>query len=223
MVNKSKRRKKKSNSKEETAEKEEEEFNCHDCAFQGNSMSQLIRHQQLKHGRGQVNESRIECKYCGKQFSEKHAFMIHRKSEHIRTVAQCKNNAVGRCSFVANECWWNHTEQQEFNSEKISCYICDQVFSSRFDMMMHRKNNHPNVIRTCDRFKDNNCRFREESCWFSHTNVDNKRSESKIDVEEDDDDEDIMEERQPRQSVFRKTSVNLKPPNKKSVQKEKTE
>ena len=34
--------------------------------------------------------------------------------------------------------------------------------------MSHRKKEHPDIIRRCLQFQNNECRFQNESCWFKH-------------------------------------------------------
>ena len=67
---------------------EEEEFNCMNCDFQANSNSQLKIHFNLKHvSREEIDGNKIECRYCGEQYSDRKMFMEHRKREHGGTVA----------------------------------------------------------------------------------------------------------------------------------------
>ena len=196
----------------------EGDFSCYDCAFQGTSKSQLIKHRKLKHERTDASaESSVECKYCGKKFNEKQQFMNHRKSEHPGTVAVCRNNAAGKCDYSAEACWWSHVEQQKKHPEMINCFICNKIFKSRAEMMIHRKKNHPKVVRPCDMFLKKNCRFRDDSCWFLHAS----ESDDKIENEEVDDD--VIIEEQKDQSVFQKLSLNLKPPFKNPLKKQKME
>jgi hypothetical protein len=53
----------------------------------------------------------MKCRNCGKQFESKPCLMVHRKSEHRNTVAQCRNKLAGHCNFSADDCWWNHKEE----------------------------------------------------------------------------------------------------------------
>ena len=63
----------------------------------------------MKHTvRGQSAESMIKCKNCDEHFVEKWKLMKHRKLMHIDTVAPCKNENSGACSFAAEVCWWRH-------------------------------------------------------------------------------------------------------------------
>lgn len=150
----------------------------------------------------------IERKYCGRHFIKREKFMKHRKSEHPGTVAGCRNYAIGKCDFSAESCWWRHAKEQEKNSENSDCYICNKAFKSRAEMMMHRKKNHPNVVRKCEMFLTNSCRYREGSCWFVHEEITVNTGNVEVD-------DDISKKKENNQSVFGKTSMKLKPPLKK--------
>ena len=121
-------------------QKREEQFNCYDCDYQGTSSAQLKKHISLRHSaNGERQDSAIQCKICGDKFSEKWHLMSHRKAQHISNVAPCKNEKVGKCSYSAEKCWWNHDLSQDLSNENIKCFICNEKFESKADMMSHRK------------------------------------------------------------------------------------
>ena len=66
--------------------------------------------------------------------------------------------------------------------------------------MTHKKRVHIQTLRVCNLFKENKCRYKEESCWFKHCE----------DVTEEEETEDADD--QPAQSVFQKVRENLQPP-----------
>ena len=62
-------------------------------------------------------------------------------------------------------------------SEHIEeCYTCKKEFSSYWDLMNHRKTEHPSS-RPCRYFVNDECRFDSEKCWYRH--VDNSKHESR--------------------------------------------
>ena len=190
-------------------DKKEEEYNCNDCDYQGYDTEQLRKHTTLKH---ELRGRCIECKYCGKLFQEKVEFMEHRKTEHPGTVALCRKNVEGICPYSTKACWWSHCQQNSNSIDNIECYICSKTFTMRSDMMRHRKLNHSKVVRQCEMFKRNNCRFKSDSCWFLHEMV--------VPTKDTNEGEEvIMEEEINSQSVFQKTSWNMKPPNPPTNQK----
>ena len=173
----------------------------------------LIKHINLKHARqGAEMESIIECKYCGEKFDEKRKFMSHRKSEHPGTVAFCRNNALEKCYFSAEACWWSHSKEKSNDSKKITCYICAKAFNSRAEMMVHRKMNHLKVVRQCELFMKNNCTFNDSSCWFLHGTENNEKEENEVIVE-----------KEFNTSGFWKTPLDPKPPFKNPSKKQKVD
>ena len=163
------------------------QFNCQDVDYQGTKPDELNKHIQLKH----TPIGRMKCRNCGKEFNSKPNLMIHRKSEHSNTVAQCRKNQTGECNYSAEMCWWSHNENVVLN---IKCYFCESRFDSRTAVMLHRKKEHAKTVKPCSKFQDSNCSFTDEVCWFQHY-----RKDSNIDLENS-------------ESVFREVSNN---PNKK--------
>ena len=125
--------------------------------------------------------------------------MDHRKSKHLNTVAFCRNKLEGKCNYTDAKCWWNHMEKQGNNSD---CFICSKTFENKSKMIIHRKNAHKNVVKSCSQFNLGKCMFRDETCWFSHDveAVD----ETNENVEEDETDK--------SEQVFQKVKEKTKPP-----------
>ena len=179
----------------------DKEYNCSECDFQVTTEMQLKKHVNLKHTtRVHVNDQ-IECRICGEDFDAKWKFMNHRKAKHITSVAQCTTNIEGRCTFSAAMCWWKHEERKTNPEENVDCFVCNETFKSKTELMIHRKKEHFNIVRQCLQFSENNCRYQEKSCWYKHgiehrnndiSNQQNKEVESS--------------------SVFQKASMNKKPP-----------
>ena len=149
-------------------QRKEEEFNCNNCDFQGTSKDQLNKHFNLKHSVRGGKEEGIVCKNCGKTFLEKWSLMRHRKDEHPNTVAPCRTEMDGKCSFTAKMCWWNHEVNKDNQNQNIKCFVCNETFNSKSTMMKHRKRNHPGLVRKCSLFIQNNCKFQNDTCWFIH-------------------------------------------------------
>ena len=95
--------------------------------------------------------------------------------------------------------WWSHeakNESKETSGGTIKCYICSELFGNKGAMMIHRKKEHTNVVRVCNLFINNACRYNNNACWFSHE----ENSETK------------SNEEQAAQPVFQKVQENLEPP-----------
>ena len=182
------------------------EFNCEECPFQATKQLELNKHINLKHrSKGQTMEDVIVCKHCGEQFSEIWNLMNHRKQFHRSTVAFCKNKILDTCRFTSEKCWWNHERNDSSqNTNIVECFICNQTFKTKSAMMIHRKHNHANLVKTCDNFIKSKCTFKEEFCWFKHDN-------EKMDIEDKDDEHEKGEEFNKNSSVFRNATPNLIP------------
>ena len=126
---------------------EEAQFNCTECLYQATSNEELTKHINLKHKT--FKENKITCKNCGEQFGTKWNLMYHRKSKHLNTVAFCRNKQEGHCPFADDMCWWNHVKKLDDN---IECYICNETFKTKVDLMKHRKTNHIAMVTSCSRF-----------------------------------------------------------------------
>ena len=72
--------------------------------------------------------------------------------------------------------------------------------------MVHRKKKHPQIVKPCNKYKESNCRFNEDSCWFKHEmeleSFNDEREEMENKVENEDE----------SQMVFRKVSKKKEPP-----------
>ena len=128
--------------------------------------------------------------------------MNHRKAKHITRVAQCKNYIAEKCNFSALKCWWKHEERQENCEERFDCFLCNETFKSKMELMTHRKKKHLNMIRQCQQFYQNSCRYTEESCWFKH-----ETEERDTDKQGGGNEKLINSD-----SVFREVPANKKPP-----------
>ena len=95
-------------------------------------------------------------------------FMKNRKIEHPGTVAPCNKYVRGDCQFSPKACWWSHTEQQNIKFDSIECFICCKAYKSRNDMMIHREKHQPNVVRQCEKYKQDYCSYKPDSCWYLH-------------------------------------------------------
>ena len=53
---------------------------------------------------------------------------------------------------------------------------------AKTQMMIHRKREHPNMVKYCTKINTNECKFGENECWFKHSgeNVQEESLENKI-------------------------------------------
>ena len=124
--------------------------------------------------------------------------MKHRKNDHISSVAPCRNEKEGKCIFSSKMCWWNHDKVQNISKENFKCFKCSETFQSKANMMIHRKKFHAELVRKCLKYVQNECYFKNDSCWFIHA--------EEMDTDENEGKKEESEE------VFCDVSENLKPP-----------
>ena len=132
--------------------------------------------------------------------------MRHRKNQHISFVAPCRNEMDGKCSYTAEMCWWNHNPVQNFPNQNAKCYLCSEAFKSKADMMIHRREHHAGSVKKCFKFAQNNCNFKNNSCWYIHE----EEMDTDVIKEKENESNDKVEEES--EAVFQKVSANLKPP-----------
>ena len=80
---------------------------------------------------------------------------------------------------------------------------------------MHRKQIHSKVVRQCEMFKLQTCRYKSDACWFEHENDSQNTNKTENKVQDDGDCN--------LQSVLQKSSWNLKPPFENLKKKQKME
>ena len=200
-------------------------INCKYCGEVFGSNSHLNDHVQSEHVKSVINNrirgetfttgryqnnhinskhrdgTSINCRVCGEEFLTKQNLMEHRKMKHIESVAYCKNKLQEKCPYTDQRCWWNHNEKYK---ENINCFICGETFDNKNEMMKHRKRNHSHLIKPCNAFSQNKCRFKDDLCWFKHQSEDQLKDNTEELEEEKKDD--YMEK------VFREVSEDLDPP-----------
>ena len=73
----------------------------------------------------------------------------HKRDEHDM-VEECTYFKKGRCKFE-NLCWNKHigleqTPPARTITKCLECYDCKELFTRLGDMMIHRKNKHPEKV-----------------------------------------------------------------------------
>ena len=41
--------------------------------------------------------------------------------------------------------------------------------------MLHRKNEHSDMVRNCTDFSEAKCNFKEDSCWYKHVKINSNK------------------------------------------------
>ena len=112
---------------------------CYECEFPADDFHDLGEHMLEFHFLG-------DCEECDETFNTKEKLQDHLVDEH----GQGGNNL-------------------DINSENFSCNHCEQGFTSKKDLMMHKKHQHLEMISTCWGFAAGSCEFGSEKCWFRHS------------------------------------------------------
>jgi hypothetical protein len=122
--------------------------------------------------------------------------------------------------MICKKC--NYVFQTTFSSQlKLVCahpllspkcyHLCNKTFETKAKIMLHRKKEHKETVKSCSQFQTSSCRFKEESCWFKHELEDT--DSHRKNVPEND-------EEKNHEQVFQKVSENLEPPiNQEKVEK----
>ena len=178
-----------------------QQFNCIDCDFQGSSQIILNKHRNLRHKKaGDQEETTFKCDECSEQFSVQWNLNNHKRDVH-GVKENCVHFERGKCRFPTNICWKKHAKPEaiaQIRSENsVKCYDCNETFTRVREMVLHRKNNHPEKVKLC-RDKE---KCQQKPCGFMH--IDNLRTSKEAGKPE--------EENSTNQD-FQKDPLNRKPP-----------
>ena len=53
---------------------------------------------------------------------------------------------------------------------QFNCNFCTKTFSTKANLMKHKKQDHKDKVATCWRFIAGDCHFSDNNCWFNHCN-----------------------------------------------------
>ena len=160
------------------------DYNCNDCFLQFENSLQLKKHaERTMHT---PNEHDEKCFTCEKLFPSYRQLMNHRKSEHPSNK-KCRYFLQDQCKFNENVCWYSHEKntksEADVSSSENACNECDANFTSKKELMKHKKLVHKQNIQKCRKYLQGNCAFEEQICWFSHEIVQqNKEKETEQQV-----------------------------------------
>lgn len=153
---------------------------CHKCDYIGENIYELDAHSWTEHS----PEEYLTCRYCENGFDSKSELMAHRKKHHSNRVNICRDFSNGVCPYVESVCWYNHSETTNTSSTVLtrsSCNICDEIFTSRSELMHHNKKKHKNKVPLCKKSIHGTCWFGNDNCWFIHQEVDDGEKITKDD------------------------------------------
>ena len=154
------------------------QYNCNDCAFQGENGIELKRH--IKRTKHTPSDTQETCYTCKKVFTSYFKLMNHRKSEHPSNRT-CRFFLDGECIFDADDCWYRHHEKQKQEesqpAQSFACNLCDAIFKHKYELMKHKKEKHISKVSKFRAFLQGNCSLNEKSCWFVHSSGQDENEE----------------------------------------------
>ena len=117
---------------------------------------------------------KYQCKSCAQGFAAYFSMMNHRRDSHGKSKRECRYKNDEKCNFGDEQCWYNHNNEilnqnHESQKEEIKCNICDLSFTSKADLLKHRKIEHIEHVPICRTIKlGKKCRFSEDECFYIH-------------------------------------------------------
>ena len=157
------------------------QLNCNECDFQGNSEPELKKHLNIKSHKGANGVKQAElkecetCNICKEEFNEWWLLMNHRRDVHPERRRKCRNFLKNECNFEDDECWWKHqatlSKDQKYSNDlekEHDCTVCEEMFLTKSQMMIHKKMEHEELVPICNSFKRGKCDFPATKCWYRH-------------------------------------------------------
>ena len=163
------------------------QWNCNQCDFQASTRQILLNHckvalghQPSKGQKQRMGQSGVmECYTCRAEFRSYHDLMNHRKEEHP-SHKKCRYYIKEECVFSSEDCWYLHEDNAightvQKGIENIECFVCKKPFSSKHDLLEHKKKNHPSKM-ICTKFQKGTCDRSAQECRYVHSKTAIKES-----------------------------------------------
>ena len=136
----------------------EEEFNCNECAYQGYSQEYLQKHIRFTHTMEKYKCQRCDYQAAGADDLYKHSKNIHTNGRNT----ECKKSEHTCCKPD------KHIDEKHNQNGNFRCRSCGKEFQSKYQLMNHRKSEHPNTLAPCRDYLEERCRFDADKCWWNH-------------------------------------------------------
>ena len=152
--------------------------NCPKCYFQSSCKDEMDNHFKMSHvAKGDksqvvIRTERITCRNCKVEFSNYWSLMNHRRDNHPTDKA-CRYDLEDRCKHSSQECWYKHKNGKNPSNTTTKtylnkCFECELNFRDKNELMMHKKKEHIEQCKPCEKYLMNEC-SRESTCWYPHT------------------------------------------------------
>ena len=110
------------------------------------------------------NADGYNCKKCAVTIQSQDELKAHRKSKHP-TFRPCRNYPDNECVY-GSRCDFRHVI---LKPNQLICWDCGLTFEARVELMIHRKQEHPESLQICRKLKDEGyCSRNSDDCWNSH-------------------------------------------------------
>ena len=149
---------------------EEIVFKCDTCGFSTNSEANFKKYAENH------KELGIKCRKCGEVLTTEEALKEHLKSAHPRkTITENSIDEHIHCNTPRCSDEEFQTVSQNKNSKegKFVCRSCKEKFEAKWQLMNHRRDNHP-TDKMCFYDAEDKCSFSASQCWYKHK--ENRRS-----------------------------------------------
>ena len=146
--------------------------NCELCEYEAENMYDFDAHTWELHMSSLENGPNfIPCTFCDDTFENNRDLMNHKKKEHTEKVQICWNFSAGACPYGEQRCWFTHSKERVNSSlSEYKCNFCDTKCVNQSELLKHRKMRHKENVPQCRNFKNGECKFGKEKCWFNHKN-----------------------------------------------------
>ena len=139
------------------------------------------------HMKTHIDETVFKCNECDEEFNRKNEFEKHFEKNHKRSnerKMRIRQYNCDDCPFQGD----NYSElkkhlersQHRPSEQREICYTCENEFQGYFQLMNHRKIEHPSN-KICRYFKKNSCLFDKNDCWYKHPSEEEVLKQSKQD------------------------------------------
>ena len=156
-------------------------YSCDKCEHKEASVGMIQRHKQMKHtnmDKSEEKSAQQTCTECGYKALSEFLLRRHVQSRHIE---ERNTSCYLEEEYNCLECPFQGTSEEQLKKHfvlkhVITCRICNKQFKEKRELMLHRKSDHPNLVRPCKNYSNGACNFNSESCYWSHESKENETS-----------------------------------------------
>ena len=155
------------------------------CEISGNvapARKQFNKPENINHNLNKSHDKDYNCSNCEFNTKLEESFKKHIENVHKNKIAKNLSNFQIEEEFNCEECFQQYTSQTLLNKhinlthrlkdqileEVIRCKYCGEQFGEKWNMMNHRKQEHPNTVALCKNNLENKCKHSSEMCWWKH-------------------------------------------------------